>query len=750
MKKIIFLLLFTVAGFSQTVPTGTTKAGKFEAYSPEVGANSDQVSVWNATDKKMKVVPKATYLAGFGNPFNTNQTNAITSANSPSDANYFATILDLSLKQNSMFGIGRVVQNGSITSYDNSSIVNTVNGQSGDVILPTLKSLIGTTTGNNTTQPLIIKGLVIDSNISQGSQNIGFGIITSGSGNTCSGYLSKINGDNATVYGNSSQSLTAGTAIGWGSKSGNGSCSYGNDSKALGDAASAFSVGSNATGIGSTAFGVYAQSSGFDAIGLGHYAKSNFDYSIVFGSYATSTANNQLVFSATNGTKNIRFNNNILNNLDLDFPLTSGRLALESQISSQSPTNITYIPSLRQINSSTGTGAVLPIASSTDAGLILNTDKIKIDNTSGINSGDNSPNSLYSSLVSNATHTGDVTGSTNLILATVNPNVGSFTNPSITVNAKGLVTSIQNGILNNPVDASSTTKGILQLTNDLGGTADLPTTPTAVHLSGNEEIIGQKTFNNSTIQPSILVNTYNSGDGIVSKSTTLNGLNTGFLFVGKNNSNNTFTVDKFGTVIANGVNFNTEIANKINSNLPIIAGTNTKITYDLKGLVTSGSSLIASDIPSIAKSQVINLTAELDNKQNLLISGTNIKSLNGLPILGSGDLIIQNLTKFNQNVSSGISIALTNYNTQTIYINPSSLLTSYIVTLPTNPSDGDIVFIAFGGAIAPNNSVVSNLSIVPSAGKLIYQSITPITANGGDWFKYVYNQANLTFYRQNL
>jgi hypothetical protein len=63
----------------------------------------------------------------------------------------------------------------------------------------------------------------------------------------------------------------------------------------------------------------------------------------------------------------------------------------------------------------------------------------------GTNTGDNSVNSRYSGLVSNATHTGDVTGSTTLTLATVNGNVGSFgsatATPTYTVNAKGLITA---------------------------------------------------------------------------------------------------------------------------------------------------------------------------------------------------------------------------------------------------------------------------------------------------------------------
>ncbi len=52
---------------------------------------------------------------------------------------------------------------------------------------------------------------------------------------------------------------------------------------------------------------------------------------------------------------------------------------------------------------------------------------------------------LNTAKVTNATHTGDATGATALTLATVNTNVGSFTNSNVTVNAKGLVTAISNG-----------------------------------------------------------------------------------------------------------------------------------------------------------------------------------------------------------------------------------------------------------------------------------------------------------------
>ncbi len=46
-------------------------------------------------------------------------------------------------------------------------------------------------------------------------------------------------------------------------------------------------------------------------------------------------------------------------------------------------------------------------------------------------------------------------------------------------------------------DATSTVKGILKLAGDLGGPADSPTTPTAVHKTGNESITGNKDVSNN-------------------------------------------------------------------------------------------------------------------------------------------------------------------------------------------------------------------------------------------------------------
>jgi hypothetical protein len=62
-------------------------------------------------------------------------------------------------------------------------------------------------------------------------------------------------------------------------------------------------------------------------------------------------------------------------------------------------------------------GSLVAAVASGQAGLLLGLDKTKLDATTGTNSGDNAVNSTYSSLVSNANHTGDVTGSTSLTIA---------------------------------------------------------------------------------------------------------------------------------------------------------------------------------------------------------------------------------------------------------------------------------------------------------------------------------------------
>ena len=68
------------------------------------------------------------------------------------------------------------------------------------------------------------------------------------------------------------------------------------------------------------------------------------------------------------------------------------------------------------------------------------------------------------------------------------------------------------------------------------------------------------------------------------------------------------TLNELAAALGNDANFattvSTSIGTKVNKNADIVGGTNTKITYDAKGLVTSGTSLAATDIPALDWSKI--------------------------------------------------------------------------------------------------------------------------------------------------
>ena len=62
-----------------------------------------------------------------------------------------------------------------------------------------------------------------------------------------------------------------------------------------------------------------------------------------------------------------------------------------------------------------------------------------------------------------------------------------------------------------------------------------------------------------------------------------------------------------------------ELKKAVVANSPITSGTHTKITYDEKGLVTSGEDLAAADIPSIEHTKISDWDTELAKKQDVLV-----------------------------------------------------------------------------------------------------------------------------------
>jgi hypothetical protein len=110
--------------------------------------------------------------------------------------------------------------------------------------------------------------------------------------------------------------------------------------------------------------------------------------------------------------------------------------------------------------------------------------------------------------------------------------------------------------------------------------------------------------------------------------------------------------------------------NRVIENAPITPGTAPKITFDAKGLVTIGDSLDETDLPtginankigtgvvSTTEFEYLNgvtsaIQTQLNSKQATLVSGTNIKTINGATVLGAGDITIAG------NPPSGVSGAI--------------------------------------------------------------------------------------------
>jgi hypothetical protein len=554
------------------------------------------------------------------------------------------------------------------------------------------------------------------------------------------------------------------------------------------------------------------------------------------------------------------------------LPGNSGTLALVTDITDaidniafpNSNTDISYVPSTRNVVSSTGTGFEFPLADATNAGLLSNTDKSKIDNlptvyapttaeenvnadwnatsgdaqilnkptiptlvsqlsndanfvnttqlatkansshthviadvtnlqttldskvngsgtSTGTNTGDNAVNSLYSGLVSNATHTGDVTGATALTLATVNSNVGSFTNANVTVNAKGLVTAVSNGTASQPqlngtgfVKANGTTvsydnstylTGITSgnVTTALGFTPYNSTNPSGyistvpaqsfASLTGKPTTLSGygitdaypltsnpsgflttelntgtlKTANNLSDLSNVATARTNLGLGTLATSsatipTNTNQLTNGSGFIATETDAVVKAIN--GIVKSNGTTISAAVAgtdyalpntnttgtasnitsttNSTLTSLPNLAVTQTQVTGLATALATKEPTVTAGtttqyyrgdkswqtlDKSTVGLSNVDNTTdlnkpistgtqtalngkantththtisdvtslqTTLDAKQASLVSGTNIKNINGTSILGSGDIVFKDL------IGDGVDIFLPN------------------------------------------------------------------------------------------
>ncbi len=159
-----------------------------------------------------------------------------------------------------------------------------------------------------------------------------------------------------------------------------------------------------------------------------------------------------------------------------------GAVASNTLITGATNTKITY--DAKGLVTAGVAATTADIAESTDKKYVTDAQLTKINTTVGSNTGDNAVNSLYSGLVTNATHTGDVTGSTALTIAdnavtTAKIAAGAITDSKVTDVAASKIT----GTL--PVSKGGTGATTLTVNNVLLGNGTSTLQSVAPGANGN-------------------------------------------------------------------------------------------------------------------------------------------------------------------------------------------------------------------------------------------------------------------------
>ena len=259
---------------------------------------------------------------------------------------------------------------------------------------------------------------------------------------------------------------------------------------------------------------------------------------------------------------------------------------------------------------------------------------------------------------------------------TANTAIAGATNTKITYDAKGLVTAgttlVAADIPN--IAESQVTNLVIDLAAkqpQLSGTGFIKATGSTISYDNStyltsfsetdpsvKAINGLVKSNGTTISAAIAGTDYLTPTGSAA-------LLTGFPILNQNTTGTASTIT--GAITESQVtNLTTNLANKVAANTAIAGATNTKITYDAKGLVTAGTTLVAADIPNIAESQVTNLVTDLAAKQTAFGSQTQntfYSAPNGVPGVPTFRAILAtDIPTLNQNTTGNAATVTTNAN----------------------------------------------------------------------------------------
>lgn len=293
----------------------------------------------------------------------------------------------------------------------------------------------------------------------------------------------------------------------------------------------------------------------------------------------------------------------------------------------------------------------------------------------------------YSPTISHAdtSNQTSVTNTNNTVIQSLElDNFGHITNvssinlsTSISDSINNAVTSVQGSIdlhINNTSNPHSVTKAQLQLAN-VDNTSDIDkpistAVQTVLSTKANVSDVYSKSQTDSKISDSIN-SLVDAAPGALD------------------------TLNELAAALGDDPNFastiTSTIANKVQKNELIIPGTSTKIQYDEKGLVLSGTTLSESDIPSLSYSKISGLSADLNNKQPLDADLSAISNL-----IGTGGLL--------RKTDTDTWVLDTNS-----YSTTSGTVTSVSGTSPITSSGGTTPVISIQEANSSSNGYMSSV-----------------------------------------
>jgi hypothetical protein len=308
----------------------------------------------------------------------------------------------------------------------------------------------------------------------------------------------------------------------------------------------------------------------------------------------------------TDAQQNVINNTSGTNTGDQILPTLSslGAVASNATITGATNTKITYDSKGLVTEGTAATTA--DIAESTDKKYVTNDQQTVIRNTSGTNTGDNAVNSLYSGLVTNATHTGDVIGSITLTIA----------NDAVTT-AKIAADAITDSKVKDV--AVSKITGTLPVSK--GGTGS--DTKTFVDLTTNQTIAGTKTF-----IADLIVNELTVGKGAGGKSnntaigvSTLSSNTTG----SENTAMGAYALN-FNTTGSSNTAFGRDAgAGIVNGSNNVFLGSFSGSSSDMSNAIAIGSGAIVTQSNAI----------QLGNSSIANVKTSGTISVNGLAINGN-------------------------------------------------------------------------------------------------------------------